>query len=62
MSGYIDVREPKTNWLLFRYDPQRDLVEIQRDGKKTYVDLHILKEQQAMKERIAAREMFPANQ
>ena len=37
--GFVDVREPHTNKLLFRYDPTRALVEVQRRGVKTVVDL-----------------------
>jgi len=51
-DGYVLVYEPGTTWLLFRYDPQRHLVEIQRKGRKFYVDLRILDEQQSMKDRI----------
>lgn len=36
---WIPIREPRTNWLLFKYDPARQLIEIQRRGKKTLVDL-----------------------
>ena len=28
----IEVREPSTNKLLFKFDPERDLIEIQRRG------------------------------
>lgn len=37
--SFVDVREPHTNKLLFRYDPERGLVEVQRRGVKTVVDL-----------------------
>ena len=37
--SYVEVREPTTNKLLFRYDPTRNLVEIQRRGIMTIVDL-----------------------
>jgi hypothetical protein len=36
---YLDIREPQTGKLLFRFDPERDLVEVQRRGVKTVVDL-----------------------
>lgn len=36
---FIDVREPGTSWLLFRYDPERHLIEIQRRGVRTLIDL-----------------------
>lgn len=39
MSGFVEVREPHTDKLLFRFDPARLLVEIQRRGVKTVVDL-----------------------
>ena len=38
-SAFIDVREPHTNRLLFRYDATRRLVEIQHRNVKTMVDL-----------------------
>lgn len=38
-TQFISVREPHTNKLLFRYDPVRLLVEVQRRGVKTVVDL-----------------------
>ena len=37
--GFIPIREPGTGWLLGLYDPQRQLLEIQRRGVKTVVDL-----------------------
>jgi hypothetical protein len=37
--GFIPVREPGTGWLLFLYDPERKLIEVQRRGQKTLVDL-----------------------
>jgi hypothetical protein len=36
---YKDIREEHTKRLLFRFDPVRDLIEIQQRGKKTIVDL-----------------------
>ena len=39
MSDFVDVREPQTEKLLFRYDPNRDIIEVQRRGIKTLVDL-----------------------
>lgn len=39
MSDFVDVREPQTEKLLFRYDPNRDIIEVQRRGVKTLVDL-----------------------
>lgn len=40
--GFVPVREPGTNWLLFLYDPDRQLIEVQRRGKKTLIDLRNL--------------------
>jgi len=37
---FVDVREPVTGKLLFRYDPERNLIEIQRRGVVTVVDLN----------------------
>lgn len=36
---FVDVREPYTGKLLFRYDPVRRLIEIQRRGELTLIDL-----------------------
>jgi hypothetical protein len=38
-SRFIPVFEPGTNWLLFKYDPERKLIEIQRQKRKTLIDL-----------------------
>lgn len=35
----IDVRELHTGKLLFKYDPERDIIEIERRGHKSVVDL-----------------------
>jgi len=40
--GFVQVREPGTNWLLFLYDPDRQLIEIERRGQKTLIDLRNL--------------------
>jgi PAB1-binding protein PBP1 len=45
MSQFVEIREPGSGWLLARYDPKRDLLEIQRRGVKTVVDLSSVKEQ-----------------
>ena len=37
---WVDIREPHTGKLLMRYSPRRGLIEIQRRGVKTLVDLH----------------------
>lgn len=39
MCGFVDVREPHTEKLLFRFDPIRDIIEVQRRGVITVVDL-----------------------
>lgn len=39
MMAFIDVREPHTKKLLFRYDPSREIIEIQERKVKTVVDL-----------------------
>jgi hypothetical protein len=39
VSDFVDVREPQTEKLLFRYSPNRDIIEVQRRGVKTLVDL-----------------------
>lgn len=42
-TSFVEVREPHTKRLLFRYDPGRNLVEVQARGIKTVVDLNALK-------------------
>jgi len=42
MNRWIDVRSPK-NKLMFRYDPERDLIEYVHRGEKTVVDLKAYK-------------------
>ena len=37
--SFVEVREPHTGKLLFRYDASRQLVEIARRGVVTIVDL-----------------------
>jgi hypothetical protein len=46
MSQFVEIREPHTGKLLARYDPNRDLLEVQRRGQKTLVDLNALKERE----------------
>ncbi len=41
--NFIPVREPGTDWLLFLYDPDRQLIEVQRRGVKHLIDLRELK-------------------
>ena len=38
-NTWVDIREPYTDKLLMRYDPARDIIEVQRRGIKTLVDL-----------------------
>jgi hypothetical protein len=38
--AYVDVRQPVTKRLLFRFDPDRDIIEIVERGVKTFVDLN----------------------
>ncbi len=38
-GGYVQVRHPVTKKLLFRYDPARQLIEIQARGERTIIDL-----------------------
>ena len=37
--SYIDIREANSDKLLFRLDPERCLIEIQRRGQQTVIDL-----------------------
>lgn len=39
-SGFVEVRNPHTGKLLFKYDPQRELIEIQERGAVTLIDLN----------------------
>jgi len=39
LDKWVEVREPHTDKLLFRFHPIRDLIEIQRRGAKTLIDL-----------------------
>lgn len=36
---WIDIREPHTKKLLFRFDPIRDIIEVQQRQVKTVIDL-----------------------
>lgn len=36
---WLDIREPGTNKLLLRYDPDRAIIEVRRRGRITLVDL-----------------------
>lgn len=40
-AGFLEIREPGGK-LLFRYDPERDLIEIQRRGRKMLIDLRAI--------------------
>jgi protein tyrosine phosphatase (PTP) superfamily phosphohydrolase (DUF442 family) len=46
VSDFVDVREPVTDKLLFRYDADRDIIEVQRRGVRTLVDLRQYQERQ----------------
>lgn len=39
MDVFREIREPLTNKLLFRFDPERDLVEVRRRGVPVIIDL-----------------------
>lgn len=43
---WIDLREPGTDKLLARFEPGRELLEIQRRGVKTVIDLRQYQERQ----------------
>jgi hypothetical protein len=38
-SRFVEVREPHTDKLLFKFDPHRDIIEVAQRGIKTVVDL-----------------------
>lgn len=44
--AWVRVLEPNSGKLLFRYDPIRDIIEIQRRGVKTLIDLRAYQERQ----------------
>lgn len=48
--AYLDVRDPFSNKLLFRYDPQRELVEYKKRNLVVVVDLAELKRRLAQQE------------
>lgn len=37
--AWIEVREPHSDWLLFKYDPERGIIQVQRRGIVTLIDL-----------------------
>lgn len=39
VDTFVDVRDPHTGKLLFRYDPKRQLVEVVQRGVRTLIDL-----------------------
>ena len=52
--SWVPLREPGSGKLLARYDPERDIIEFQRRGIKTVIDLQQVKES-ANERRIAAQ-------
>jgi hypothetical protein len=44
---FIEIRDPHDGKLLFRFDPDRDLVEVQRKRVKTLIDLSVYRPQSA---------------
>ena len=59
LDGWSEVREPHTDDLLFRYDPVRDMIEIQRRKVKTLIDLRSYKAGTARRERDPAPAAVP---
>lgn len=49
--SYVEVREPGSEKLLFRFDPARDIIEVQRRGVKTLVNLREIKENACVRRR-----------
>ena len=37
--GWVDIKDPHTGKLLLKFHPMRDIIEVQRRGIKTVVDL-----------------------
>lgn len=38
-AGWVDIKEPHTGKLLLKFHPLRDIIEVQRRGVKTVIDL-----------------------
>jgi hypothetical protein len=38
-SSYVNIFYPGTTYLMFRYDPVREIIELQNRGIRYYVDL-----------------------
>jgi len=56
---YIEVRQPNSGKLLFRFDPIRDLVEIAERGNITVVDLQQYRKPTERPERLSDRQERP---
>ncbi|MEE9401241.1 MAG: hypothetical protein V3V32_04400 [Dehalococcoidia bacterium] len=51
MTDFVDVRDPdELGKLLFRYDAERALIEIQKRGRKRLIDLNIISNKQKEKD------------
>jgi hypothetical protein len=50
--AWVEVREPHSNWLLFKYDPERAIIQVQRRGIVTLVDLKTYEQEQQDKQAI----------
>ncbi len=48
---FVDVRDQHTGKLLFRYDPERELVEVRVRGVTTLIDLSTYKDPPSAPER-----------
>ncbi len=44
---WIEIRHPKSGKLQFRYDPERQLAEVQHRGDRQVIDLKVYHEQVA---------------
>lgn len=44
MMSFVDVRDPHTGKILFRFDPERDLIEIQKRRERLIIDLQLYRE------------------
>lgn len=54
--AFVDVRQPVTGKLLFRFDAERDIIEIQERGVKTVVDLSTYRAPKSAKENASERQ------
>ena len=55
--SYVPVLKPGTNKLIFKYDPIREIIEIQERGVKTVIDLTQYKAPASAQENVNERQV-----